>query len=82
MSDPQRAAGGVEHSLSGIARPNPRNDAEGVLQDVQWSSGAFCFFHSYRLGNMLAAQLLYAGFNQIPYLEANIEKEDFSSLLN
>jgi Zn-dependent carboxypeptidase len=34
----------------------PANDAEGVLQDVHWSGGAFGYFPSYSLGNMYAAQ--------------------------
>ncbi len=35
----------------------PRNDSVGVLQDVHWSGGAFGYFPSYCLGNLLAAQL-------------------------
>jgi carboxypeptidase Taq len=35
----------------------PRNDREGVLQDVHWSDGSFGYFPSYCLGNMMAAQL-------------------------
>lgn len=35
----------------------PTNDSEGVLQDVHWSGGAFGYFPSYCLGNLLAAQL-------------------------
>ena len=35
----------------------PTCDAEGVLQDVHWSGGAFGYFPSYCLGNLLAAQL-------------------------
>ncbi|WP_028610628.1 carboxypeptidase M32 [Paenibacillus harenae] len=35
----------------------PSNDAEGVLQDVHWSGGAFGYFPSYSLGNMYAAQI-------------------------
>ncbi|MFX3632899.1 MAG: carboxypeptidase M32 [Candidatus Pristimantibacillus sp.] len=34
----------------------PSTDAEGVLQDVHWSGGAFGYFPSYSLGNMYAAQ--------------------------
>ena len=34
----------------------PQTDAEGVLQDVHWSGGAFGYFPSYSLGNMYAAQ--------------------------
>jgi carboxypeptidase Taq len=34
------------------------NDAEGVLQDVHWSSGLLGYFPSYALGNILSGQLL------------------------
>jgi carboxypeptidase Taq len=35
----------------------PNSHSEGVLQDVHWSGGAFGYFPSYCLGNLLAAQL-------------------------
>lgn len=35
----------------------PPDDAQGVLQDVHWSAGAFGYFPSYALGCMIAAQL-------------------------
>lgn len=35
----------------------PKNDAEGILQDVHWSHGAFGYFPSYALGNIYAARL-------------------------
>lgn len=35
----------------------PQSDAEGILQDVHWSGGAFGYFPSYSLGNMYAAQI-------------------------
>lgn len=38
---------------------SPANDAEGVLQDVHWSGGAFGYFPSYSLGNMYAAQFAH-----------------------
>jgi carboxypeptidase Taq len=40
--------------LLGVAVPT---DADGVLQDVHWSSGAFGYFPSYALGCLIAAQL-------------------------
>jgi carboxypeptidase Taq len=40
--------------LLGIHVPS---DADGVLQDVHWSSGAFGYFPSYALGCLIAAQL-------------------------
>jgi len=35
----------------------PRNDAEGVLQDVHWSNGSFGYFATYTLGNIVAAMI-------------------------
>jgi carboxypeptidase Taq len=40
--------------LLGVEVPR---DAEGVLQDVHWASGAFGYFPSYALGCVIAAQL-------------------------
>ncbi len=59
----------------------PANDAEGVLQDVHWSGGAFGYFPSYCLGNMMAAQLWYAALAALPGLEDDFARGDFSRLL-
>ncbi len=40
--------------LLGVDVPS---DADGVLQDVHWASGAFGYFPSYALGCLIAAQL-------------------------
>jgi len=44
----------------------PQSDAEGVLQDVHWSGGAFGYFPSYSLGNMYAAQIMHTLEQQMP----------------
>ena len=36
----------------------PKNDSEGVLQDVHWAYGAFGYFPAYALGNLYGAQFL------------------------
>jgi carboxypeptidase Taq len=36
----------------------PQTNAEGCLQDVHWSGGAFGYFPSYALGNAISIQLL------------------------
>jgi carboxypeptidase Taq len=38
-------------------RMRPKNDAEGVLQDVHWSGGSFGYFATYTLGNIVAAMI-------------------------
>jgi carboxypeptidase Taq len=59
----------------------PASDREGVLQDVHWSGGAFGYFPSYCLGNMMAAQLWYRALALRPDLEADFVRGDFSWLL-
>lgn len=51
----------------------PSNDAEGVLQDVHWSGGAFGYFPSYALGNMYAAQFAAALERDMPDLWKLVE---------
>ncbi len=38
----------------------PKNDSEGVLQDVHWSCGLIGYFPSYALGNVYSLQILNA----------------------
>jgi carboxypeptidase Pfu. Metallo peptidase. MEROPS family M32 len=38
----------------------PKNDSEGVLQDIHWSHGSIGYFPTYTLGNVIAAQLRHA----------------------
>lgn len=59
----------------------PAGDREGVLQDVHWSGGAFGYFPSYCLGNMIAAQLWYGALGLRPGLEEDFARGDFSWLL-
>lgn len=64
--------------LLGIA---PNSDRLGVLQDVHWSAGAFGYFPSYCLGNMLAAQLWEQAHHTLPSLDADIAEGNFAGLL-
>jgi carboxypeptidase Taq len=60
----------------------PRNDAEGVLQDIHWSAGLFGYFATYTLGNLIAAQL-WDRFGAVhPRRDADIGRGDFSALLS
>ncbi|PRP78168.1 peptidase M32 carboxypeptidase Taq metallopeptidase [Planoprotostelium fungivorum] len=58
----------------------PGNDAEGVLQDVHWSSGSFGYFPTYTLGAIYACQYFHKALEEIPDLEAKMEKGEFSVL--
>ena len=42
------------------------DDAHGVLQDVHWSGGAFGYFPTYSLGNVIAGQLWLAAERTSP----------------
>ncbi len=59
----------------------PEHAAEGVLQDVHWSGGAFGYFPSYTLGNMIAAQLWATAKARLPGLEEDFARGDFGRLL-
>lgn len=59
----------------------PGNDREGVLQDVHWSDGAFGYFPSYCLGNMIAAQLWARVRVLHPSLEEDFAQGKFDGLL-
>jgi carboxypeptidase Taq len=59
----------------------PRNDLEGVLQDVHWAVGSFGYFPSYALGAVMAAQLFGALRESVPDIDAQIARGDFSGLM-
>ncbi|MDX1986089.1 MAG: carboxypeptidase M32 [Candidatus Obscuribacter sp.] len=58
----------------------PENDSKGVLQDIHWAGGAFGYFPTYVLGNLISAQLLQQIKLDIPTLEQNISEGDFQPL--
>jgi len=58
----------------------PRNDAEGCLQDGHWSAGQFGYFPTYTLGNLYAAQILQAARETLPDLDARFAAGEFHSL--
>lgn len=44
----------------------PRNDSEGILQDVHWSFGEFGYFPSYAIGSAVASQFYAKIMDVIP----------------
>lgn len=58
----------------------PKNDAEGVLQDVHWSDGSFGYFPSYALGNLYGAQFLNKMVKDIPEVFKEIEEGNLASI--
>jgi carboxypeptidase Taq len=59
----------------------PRDDAQGVLQDIHWSSGMIGYFSTYALGNLISAQLWQKISNDIPGLDDQFRKGKFDELL-
>jgi carboxypeptidase Taq len=59
----------------------PPNDAQGVLQDVHWSSGLMGYFSTYALGNLISAQLWEKVNEDVPDLGEQIRSGHFESLL-
>ena len=64
-------------SGSGSAR---RNDVEGCLQDIHWAVGSFGYFPSYALGAVIAAQLYESLRAELPGLDEQLARGEFSGL--
>ncbi|MGN0506975.1 MAG: carboxypeptidase M32 [Lachnospiraceae bacterium] len=45
----------------------PKDDAEGVMQDVHWALGSFGYFPSYAIGSAIAAQIYYYMKEHMPF---------------
>ncbi len=58
----------------------PKNDVEGVLQDMHWSQGAVGYFPTYALGSIYASQLFEQLTKEKKGIEKQIEKGDFSEI--
>jgi carboxypeptidase Taq len=65
------------HELLGIT---PRNDAEGILQDIHWSMGLFGYFPTYSIGNLYAAQFMEAARKDIRGLDGKIAAGNLAPL--
>jgi len=66
------------HDYLGIT---PRNDAEGVLQDVHWSGGMIGYFPTYALGNLASVQLWDKMLEENPNVPDEIAQGKFDTIL-
>ena len=57
-----------------------KNNSEGVLQDSHWSSGLLGYFPTYALGTIYASQLYDKIKEEIPTMEREIEKGNFTKM--
>lgn len=58
----------------------PQRDADGVLQDIHWTSG-FGYFPTYTLGNLYAAQIYAALRRAFPDFDSRLAGGDTSFML-
>ncbi|CAM4118985.1 carboxypeptidase M32 [Deinococcus marmoris] len=56
------------------------DDARGVLQDIHWSAGMFGSFPTYTIGNVMASQFYVAALEQMPDLENNLLRGEYTPL--
>ena len=56
-------------------------DANGCLQDIHWSMGAFGYFPTYSLGNLNASHLVAAARARAESLATDMDRGEFGSLL-
>ncbi|MBP1357389.1 MAG: carboxypeptidase M32 [Sulfolobus sp.] len=61
VSDLPSAWNDLMENYLGIA---PKNDSEGVLQDIHWSQGSFGYFPTYTIGNVVAG-MIYHDFKNL-----------------
>jgi carboxypeptidase Taq len=74
---PEAWNAGMEQRL-GI---RPGNDADGCLQDIHWAVGSFGYFPSYALGAVIAAQLYETLRADVPELDEQLARGEYSGLL-
>jgi len=65
------------HEYLGVEVPN---DAQGVLQDTHWASGSIGYFATYLLGTVMSVQIWQKLLDDIPDLEEQIERGEFTAL--
>lgn len=56
------------------------NDAQGVLQDVHWSSGQIGTFCNYTIGNIMAAQLFDTAMKENPTIQTALDEANYTPL--
>jgi carboxypeptidase Taq len=56
------------------------NDAQGVLQDIHWSSGMLGYFPTYALGNIISCQIWEKAQAALPDLDEQFERGEFMAL--
>ena len=58
----------------------PKNDSEGILQDMHWSDGSFGYFPSYALGNIYGAQIMHKLLSDNPKILETLKDGNFKDI--
>ncbi len=59
----------------------PSNDAEGCLQDVHWSEGAFGYFPSYLLGHLISAQISSKMEKELGLIDNLVDNGEYEKII-
>jgi carboxypeptidase Taq len=59
----------------------PKNDKEGVLQDMHWSGGNFGYFPTYAIGSIYSSQLYKSLIDENPNILSDIESGIFKNII-
>jgi carboxypeptidase Taq len=78
--DPKDLPDAWNHAMLDLLGLEVPNDAQGVLQDVHWSSGGIGYFPTYALGNVISLQIWAAVREAIPDLDEQMEAGDLETL--
>jgi carboxypeptidase Taq len=71
-----------DNKMNEILEIKPKNDRDGVLQDMHWSGGNFGYFPTYAIGTIYASQLFNKMIEEHPGFLTDIEKGDFVDIVN
>jgi len=78
--DPQDVSAAWNDLYDKYLGVRPKDDKNGVLQDVHWCHGSFGYFPTYSLGSFYAAQFFEQAQKDINGLQSQIEAGEFSDL--
>jgi carboxypeptidase Taq len=60
----------------------PKNDAEGILQDSHWAGGAFGYFPTYTLGNLISGSLYKRIKDEMPDFDQHLLQGNLRPVLD
>ena len=60
----------------------PRNDTEGILQDMHWTGSWIGYFQSYALGNIYDGMIYNAICKEIPNFAQLVEQGEFAPIID